>query len=164
MAKLSNKSKNPIKSKKQKLCDRINQCKTLVELEEWEKVFSYHPVLKNDFDWDYDFLINLVEFKLKRMSQYFHTHRIVENEDWYGTLCDRAVNILYAGYKTDIVFDCDLVNYVNTKNVKRFIPPKQLELISKEGIYKYYLSTIREYKAKALFWKFMHHYIEYLWD
>ena len=44
------------------------------------------------------------------MSQYFHTHNIVENEDWYGTLCDRAIAILNAGYKTDIVLSniyCD---------------------------------------------------------
>lgn len=98
------------------------------------------------------------------MSQYFHTHNIVENEDWYGTLCDRAVAILNAGYKTDIILEKDLHNYVNTRNVSRFFNPKELDFILRKGLKQYYLPTVREEKAKALFWKFLHHYIEYLWD
>ena len=103
MNKLVTKSKNPIKVKKKQLCDRINKCKSLKELKEFEKVLSYYPVLKDNEDWDYDFLLDLIEFKLSRMSNYFHTHHIVINEDWYGTLCDRAIAILKAGYKTDII-------------------------------------------------------------
>lgn len=111
-----------IKVKKQQLCDRINQCKSLKELKGWERTFSYHPVLKDDQDWDEGFFFDLIEFKLKRMSQYFHTHRIVENEDWYGTLCDRAIAILNAGYKTNIVTNDDLKTiHVNDKNMYRFI-------------------------------------------
>ena len=98
------------------------------------------------------------------MSNYFHTHHIAVNEDWYGTLCNKAIAILNAGYKTDIVLDEDLHNYVNTRNVHRFFNPNELNFILKEGLQKYYLSTVREKKAKALFWKFLHHYIEYLWD
>ena len=151
------------KRKKKQLCDRINQCKNLEELKGWEKTFSYHDVLKDDFDWDYSFLLDLIEFKLKRMSQYFHTHRIVENEDWYGTLCDRAIAILNAGYKTNIVTNDDLKTiHVNDKNVYRFINKRDIRFISKFP--QYYYATIREAKAKALFWKFLHHYIELLWD
>ena len=153
-----------LKKRKQQLCDRINQCKSLEELKGWERNFSYHNVLKDDFDWDYDFFFDLMEFKLKRMSDYFHTHRIVENEDWYGTLCDRAIAILNAGYKTNIIVDEDLHSYVNTRNIHRFFNPNELEFILKEGLRQYYLPTVREKKAKALFWKFLHHYIEYLWD
>ena len=153
-----------LKKRKQQLCDRINQCKSLKELEGWERTFSYYPILKDDQDWDDGFFFDLIEFKLKRMSQYFHTHNIVENEDWYGTLCDKAVAILNAGYKTDIIIDKDLHNYVNTRNVHRFFNPKELDFIQKENLLKYYLATVREAKAKALFWKFLHHYIEYLWD
>ena len=160
-------SKNTIlKRKKQQLCDRINQCKSLKELKGWEKTFSYHDVLKDDQDWDYGFLLDLIEFKLKRMSQYFHTHRIVENEDWYGTLCDRAIAILNAGYKTDIILSKDLNGiYVNTKNKNRFIPAYMKIIIhNQDYLDKYELASIREEKAKALFWKFLHHYIEVLWD
>jgi len=159
-------SKNTIlKRKKQQLCNRINQCKSLKELKSWEKTFSYHNILKDDEDWDYDFLLDLIEFKLRRMSQYFHTHQIVENEDWYGTICDRAIAILDAGYKTDIILSKDLGEIkVNTRNAYRFFTSKQLDFILKEGLQKYYLASIREAKAKVLFWKFMNHYIEILWD
>ena len=156
--------KNRLKAKKQQLCDRINQCKSLKELEGWERTFSYHPVLKDDQDWDEGYFFDLIEFKLKRMSQYFHTHQIVENEDWYGTLCDRAIAILKAGYKTDIILEKDLHNKVNTRNIHRFFNPKELDFILREGLKQYYLPTVREAKAKALFWKFLHHYIEILWD
>ena len=164
IGKLSKRSRDPIKSLKQQLCDRINQCKTLEELKGWKRTFSYYPVLKNTQDFDYGFLIDLIEFKLKRMSDYFHSHNIVENEDWYGTLCDRALNILNAGYLTNIIRNDDLHTHVNTRNVHRFFTSKQLEFISDNRLRHYYLPTVREAKAKVLFWKFMNHYIEYLWD
>ena len=40
------------------------------------------------------------------------------------------------------------------------LPP----FILKENLQKYYLANVREAKAKVLFWKFMNHYVEYLWD
>ena len=159
-----NRRKNPIKVKKQQLCDRINQCKSLKELEGWEKTFAFHPVLKDDRDWDYGFFLDLIEFKLKRMREYFWTHDIVENEKQYGDICDKLINILHAGYKTDIIVEKDLHNKVNTTNVHRFFTPKQLDFILKEGLRKYYLPTVREIKAKRLFWKYLEHKLEYLWD
>ena len=164
MKNLSKKSR--LKKKKQQLCDRINQCKSLDELKGWKRTFSYHDILKDDEDWDYGFLLSLIEFKLKRMSNYFHTHQIVENEDWYGTLCDKAIAILNAGYKTNIILSEDLNGiYVNTRNKNRFVPAYMKRIIhNQEYLDKYELATIREEKAKSLFWKFLHHYIEYLWD
>jgi len=156
--------KSQLKNKKQKLIDRINQCKSLKDIKGWERTFSYYDILKDDQDWDYGFFLDLIEFKLKRMREYFWNHNIVENEKQYGDICNRLIEILHAGYKTDIIIDDDLHNYVNTRNVHRFFNPKELEFILKEGLKQYYLSTVREKKAKALFWKFMHHYIEYLWD
>ena len=153
-----------LKKRKQRLCDRINQCKSEKEIEGWERTFSYHDILKENYEWDEGYFFDLIEFKLKRMSQYFHTHNIVVDEDKYGDICDKAISILRAGYKTDILLDNDLYNYVNTRNVHRFLSPHNLEFISKKGLEKYYLPSIREAKAKALFWKYLHHNIEKLWD
>ena len=161
--KLSKRSR--LKKKKQQLCDRINQCKSLEELKGWERTFSYHPVLKEDQDWDYDFFLSLIEFKLKRMREYFWSHDIVENEKRYGDICDRLINILYAGYKTNIITDNELDGvYVNTRNIHRFFNPKRLEFIQKYKLKKYYLPTVREQKAKRLFWKYLEWHIEELWD
>ena len=154
-----------LKKEKQQLCDRINQCKSLEELKGWKRTFSYHPVLKEDQDWDYDFFLSLIEFKLKRMREYFWTHNIVENEKRYGDICDKLINILHAGYKTNIITDDELDGiYVNTRNIHRFFNPNQLNFILKEGLKRYYLSTVREAKAKKLFWKYLEHHIEELWD
>lgn len=163
--KLSKRSR--LKKKKQQLCDRINQCKSLEELKGWERTFSYHPVLKDDQDWDQGFFFDLVEFKLRRMREYFWTHNIVVDEHRYGDICDRLINILNAGYKTDIILDSELESkeiYVNTRNVHRFFNHKQHSFILKEGLKKYYRPTIREAKAKRLFWKYLEWHIEELWD
>ena len=78
-------------------------------------------------------------------------------------LCDRAVAILNAGYKTNIVTNDDLKTiHVNDKNMYRFINKHDIRFISKFP--QYYYATIREAKAKALFWKFLYHYVELLWE
>lgn len=154
-----------MKKIKQQLCDRINQCKSLEELRGWERTFSYYDVLKDDFDWDYDFLLDLIEFKLRKMRDYFWSHNIVEHEKEYGDICNKLINILHAGYKTDIIKESDLNGiYVNARNIHRFFNPGQIAFIANFKLNEYYLPTIREQKAKALFWKYLHHKIEYLWD
>lgn len=161
--KLSKKSR--IKNRKQQLCDRINQCKSLEELKGWERTFSYHPILKDDWDYDYCFFLDLIEFKLKRMRDYFWTHEIVENEKQYGDICQKLINILNAGYKTDIVTKEDLKEiYVNPKNIYRFVNHKQIKYLELSGLKQYFLPTLREVKAKTLFWKYLEHKLECLWD
>ena len=143
-----------LKVRKQKLTDRINQCKTVEEVIEFERTLAYYDVLKDDQDWDEGFFFDLIEFKLRRMRDYFWTHEIVENEKHYGDICNTLINILHAGYKTDIILSSDLNMHVNTRNVHRFFNPKSLEFIMREGLQKYYLASVREQKAKKLFWKY----------
>lgn len=163
--KIQKSKRSILKAKKQQLCNRINQAKSLKELKDWEKTFSYHPILKDDFDWDYCFLIDLIEFKLKRMRQYFWTHDIIMNEYQKGNICNTLINILNAGYKTEIILQKDLGNiYVNTKNVHRFLTPAELDFLLKESLADYYLPVVRETKAKKLFWKYLEHHIERLWE
>lgn len=161
------KRKNPIKVKKQQLIDRINSCKTKKELDGISKTLEYYPVLAENYEWDYGFLLDIIEFKLKRMREYFYTHNIVINEKQYGDICNTLINILNAGYKTDITFNEDLGNiYVNTKNARRFIPEYRLNCILNSKFFKekYYLAEVRCEKAKVLFWKYLYYKIEYLWD
>jgi predicted acetyltransferase len=99
------------------------------------------------------------------MSQYFHTHDLVVNEEYYGKLCDTAISLLNIAYLDEVVLTSDLNGiYVNTKNKNRFISKSKLNYMSKEFWNKYGLATIRTEKAKKIFWKFMNHYIELLWD
>lgn len=159
--------KRTLEIEKEKLIKKIRECKNLSELDKWAKTMAYYPVLSKDFDWDYGFLLYLIEFKLNRMANYFHTHDIIVNEERNAVLCEKAIRILNAGYLSDAVILEDLNGiYVNDRNAKRFLSLGTIELYEnnidlKE---KYYLVHVREEKAKALFWKFLHHYIEFLWD
>lgn len=146
---------------KKELIEKINE---INDIEEIEKFISYYPIIKEDRDWDYGFLLDLIEFKLKRMREYFWNHDIVENEKQYGNICNTLINILNAGYKTDIILEKDLQTHVNTRNVHRFFTPETLEFILKENLLKYYLPTVRQQKATTLFWKYLEWHIEELWD
>ena len=163
-SKLTNKlsKKARLNKIKKQLCDRINQCKSLKELEGWKRTFSYHPVLKDDHDWDYDYFFDLIEFKLKKMREYFWNHNIVVDEHVYGDVCNTLINILNAGYRTDIILDEELKVRVNDKNKNRFLNEYELRFTSKCP--QYYYATIREAKAKSLFWKYLQRRIEWLWD
>ena len=99
------------------------------------------------------------------MREYFYSHFITVNEKELGNICNKLINILNAGYLTNIVINNDLGNiYVNDGNVKRFISDERINFIKSHNLEKYYLPTIRETKAKALFWKYLEHKIEYLWE
>lgn len=149
---------------KRQLCAKINKCKSEEELEGWLKTFEYYPILKDDQDWDYGFFIDLIEFKLKRMRDYFWTHNIVVDEKYYGDICDKLIKILYAGYKTNIVLSSDLKTYVNDKNAYRFFNEFELDFLQRPSLKEYFLATLRETKAKKLFWKYLSNKIELLWD
>lgn len=163
------KKMNTLKSEKTKLKDKIfsmiNKCSNRSELKGIEKTLSYYPILKDDEHWDEGYFFNLIEFKLNKMYEYFNTHHIVENEQEYAKQCYKAIRILKAGYKTDIVLNEDLYNYVNEKNKDRFFSKQEAKFLNTPEIYnKYGKALIREAKAKALFWKYLYHYVERWWD
>ena len=129
------------------------------------KFIEYFPIIKEDKDFDFAFLLYLIKYKLQRMSKYFHTHNIVENENELGNICDKLVNILNAGYLSDTVTCWDLGNIkVNIKNVNRFMTDKEQEISKSIGHGEYYAVEVRQRKAKKLFWKYLEHKIEILWD
>jgi len=39
-----------------------------------KKLFDYIPIIWNDEDWDYFYFLNLMEFKMNRMEDYFRNH------------------------------------------------------------------------------------------
>ena len=157
------KKKDPFKVRKQKLIDRINQCKTLKDIRKWEKTFSYYDVLKDDENWDYCYLLDLMQFKLKRMGDYFEHSEIAMDHKYFASKCKLIARLIKEGYNSDIVTNDDLKGlYVNTKNIDRFVSEK--ERTTKQYWDKYGLATLRERKAKHLVWKCFEFYIEILWD
>lgn len=127
----------------------------------------YANILRTNEDWDYMFLIDLIEFKLKRMRDYFWTHDIIVNEKRNGDICQKLLNLLNAGYKTEIIKSDDLKGiYVNTKNAKRFFNSWEYNnYLLQNNFWKAYgLAELRANKAKYLFWKMLYYKIELLWD
>ena len=129
-----------------------------------KKLYDYYPIIKEDEDWDYGFLLALIDFKLKRMIKHFReSEQLFEHQLEYAKQMETALNILHAGYLTDIITQEDLGSiYVNDRNVRRFFTPFELQFSDKLKT-KYYYPTIRETKAKRLFWKYLEYYIEYWW-
>lgn len=162
------KKKNPIKVKKQQLIEKINSCKTLKELEQFERTMSYYDVLKENYEWDDSFLFELIKFKLIRMRDYFWTHNIVENEKQYGDQINVAINLLNVGYLSDDTTNEQLTKnsvYVNDKNIKRYLLSDVLFYSEHKNLWdKYGLCALRITKAKRLFWKYLEHHVESWWD
>lgn len=127
-----------------------------------KNTFLYHKVLKNDFDWDYSSIFELIKFKLQRMEKYFReSPQLLENQLRYAEQMKVAINILDAGYLSDAVINSDLTTKVNTKNSNRFLSEDVLRFLKKYPMYS--LPEIRIAKAKHLFWRYLEHYIELWW-
>lgn len=45
-----------------------------------KNLFQYLPIIWNDRDWDHYYLLHLLEYKLKRMSEYHIKHGITANK------------------------------------------------------------------------------------
>ena len=86
---------------------------------------KYSKILKEDRDYDFEYMLDLEKFKLKRMSEYFSKSQIIS--DW-----ERVVKEINLCIKLiDIVLERDLpgflynntkkLPYINTRNHKRFL-------------------------------------------
>lgn len=128
-----------------------------------KNTIMYYPVLRKDFDWDYAFLMDLIDFKLKRMAKYFHTHSVLVNEERYAGQMDLAIRLLNIAYKSDAITNKDVEGIkINTRNAKRFIPEELLD-----GWYRnseYFLADLRQRKAEKLFWEYVAHNINHWWE
>lgn len=166
--------KDPLKAAKQQLVSRIGQIKTMKDLETIKKCLSMEPLVKDDFEWDFGFLLDWMIFKMKRMSQYFHTHNIVEDENEYGNQIDKAIELLKIAYEKDDLSLCKDSEWptnikVNKANARRFVS-KHIDDKTFKAIYlnenemSWSKSHVRCAKAKELAFKYIARHIEYWWD
>ena len=52
------------------------------------KIVQYIPILWEDEDWDYDYLLTLIQYKLKRMRATLWSNKIVEHRELRDTIID----------------------------------------------------------------------------
>lgn len=69
-------------------------------------------------DYDYAFFLDIIEWKLIRMSRYFAKADIAMNSKIYANQIDRLLRVLKV-VKQDGIYNC--LPYVNTHNWSRFV-------------------------------------------
>lgn len=155
-------SKN--KRLKKQLTDKINSISKRDGLLGLKKTLEYYPVLKENQDWDYDFLFDLMIFKLQRMKNYFQNAQIAMDSKIYAQQINTAINLINIGFRNDEV---ETDKYVNLKNANRFLTKEQFEFYtkvdSKKGT-KYLPNELRMAKAIKLFGEYFVFKVMYWWD
>lgn len=112
-------------------------------------VKKYSKLLKEDRDWDWAFMLELEQFKLKRMAKYFAKAQSVN--DWEQmvseiNLCVKLIDIIMGRDPIGYFFNSTkTLPYVNTKNWKRFKSQYPSPLSD------YYLDDLRQAKALHLY-------------
>lgn len=110
-------------------------------------VKKYHKILKEDKDYDFEFMLNLEQFKLKRMSEYFSKSKIDYNWEKIVkeiNLCIRLIDIITERDLPGFLYNnTKKLPYINTRNHKRF----------NKYIYDndFYLDDLRQTKAFHLY-------------
>ena len=86
---------------------------------------KYSKILKEDRDYDWEFMLDLEKFKLKRMSEYFSKSQIIS--DWERVvkeinLCIKLIDIITEKDPPGYLYDeTKKLPYINTRNHKRFL-------------------------------------------
>lgn len=86
---------------------------------------KYSKILKEDRDYDFEYMLNLEKFKLKRMSEYFSKSQIIS--DWERVvkeinLCIKLIDIITEKDPPGYLYNgTKKLPYVNTRNYKRFL-------------------------------------------
>lgn len=112
-------------------------------------VKKYSKLLKEDRDWDWAYMLELEQFKLKRMSKYFAESQLVHGWEQMVSeinLCIKLIDIIMERDPKGYFFNLTgKLPYVNSRNWKRFVSRHP------EPINDYYLDDLRQAKALHLY-------------
>lgn len=113
---------------------------------------SYEKILKKDFDFDWQFMLDLEKHKLKRMHKYFTEHNFTAADSRVIRELGLAIKLIEIICDED--FDRLMINgnfkkYVNIKNYKRFVT----YTIPQLNASAYFRSELRVEKAWNLYHK-----------
>ena len=86
---------------------------------------KYSKILKEDRDYDFEYMLDLEKFKLKRMSEYFSKSQIIS--DWERVvkeinLCIKLIDIITEKDPPGYLYnETKKLPYINTRNHNRFL-------------------------------------------
>lgn len=113
---------------------------------------SYEKILKNDFDWDWQYMLDLERHKLKRMYKYFTEHDFSAADSRVAkelNLAIKLIEIICGDDSQRLLIDGNFKKYVNIKNYKRFVT----YTIPQLNVSAYFRSELRVEKAWNLYHK-----------
>lgn len=68
-----------------------------------KNLFKWFRIIFNDRDFDYDFTLEILKFKLQNQRDYFYRAEIIENSRHYGDRINTIVKLIDLGYKNTYV-------------------------------------------------------------
>jgi len=127
--------------------------------------------------WDFAYLLELEQYKLKEMSAYFKKSQLTVGWEFQVRdieLCIKLIDIILEKdqYYRSWLHNCygsmpikrlPFPVYVNNKNYKRFIPLARIEEIN-DFAYPSWVSVLRQKKALYLYNKIRAYRMECWWD
>lgn len=129
-----------------------------------KKIKKYAKFLKNDFDWDFAFLLELERFKLRNMLKYFSKDGISKGNDLI--IRDLRICISLIGYILEEEKYIENIGYVNIKNVYRFYNNSSIinYVIKNVSTDVYAKSSYKSDKALYLYNKIRTYRLKFWWD
>lgn len=134
------------------------------EIYEFNKFLRFWEVIKKDRNWDFDFILDLLKAKLIDIRDYYKksgyqfTYRSINMALGILDIYKREGEDREGHYK-----DRDYLDYVNTKNAKRYFGKRELEYLSK-GENSCLKSSLRKRKSWHVLWLYFEHRMETWWD
>ena len=105
---MSNSRLNAIHELYLEICSIFRRIKERISV-----IYHWLPIIITDHDWDYGFIYNALQHKLKRTADYIESKK--RHENWeedvkYLRICVKLIDLL-----TQRIYECEYRNYVEEK-------------------------------------------------
>ena len=151
-------------------------------------IIRWIPVLWNNFDWDYNFMYDIMRFKIERMAHYQRNNGHLVNNELYASRMDTFIRLLNKVREEEYLFDhnktitekygnwkFDFIEYNKeddgggkwysaVKKWEKDYTPQQIEDIEKESDMLFESDIKQQAKAERILWKFFTHNVRHWWD
>lgn len=137
-----------------------------------ENLFYYFKVIWNDRQWDYEFLYNLELRKVQKMIQWWSSGNNVTNEKNVLRdlrICEYLLKVLseevdYMEIVEPYPIKYKFTRYVNLKNISRFIPSDQSDLVKEWSREPWLKGDMYKLKCKNLYYTIRNYRTGIWWD
>lgn len=154
-----------------------------------KNIIKLIPILWNNYDWDYNSIINLFVFQLKNVSKHLQSDNTnTLNANLYGKKIDLAITLIDKIYGLNMDSELFCLEYQDkltekygeyTYDFKKIENSEYYEMVnvferdlSEEELKQFEIdndkwfkeSLEKEKKAKRILWNFINHNIEKWWD